>query len=88
VSLEQDTADVRDAVTRQPGCTDKECSVCSANKRRCEAAERVIAAAERAEDANRRMLRAVAILNDGFKAPEVMRELAIEVLTPELGGST
>jgi hypothetical protein len=88
VSLEQDIADVRDAVTRQPGCPDKSCLVCSANRRRCEAAERVIVEAQRAEDANGRILRAVAILNDGFKAPEVMRQLAIEALTPELGGST
>jgi hypothetical protein len=52
MSLEQDIADVRDAVTRQEGCTVKDCSVCSGNRRRCDAAERVIALAQTAAAAN------------------------------------
>lgn len=85
--LERDIEAVRDAVQRQPGCPDKTCFACQANRERGEAAERVIALAKRADDLEARLLSAVAVLNDGFKAPEVMRELALEALTPELGGS-
>lgn len=94
MSLEQDIEALRDAVRRQPGCPDKGCSVCRDNRARREASERVIAEAMLVSDARRAnagladavrqqseaIKHAISILNDGFKAPEVMRQLALEAL--------
>ena len=41
--------DVEEVPTRQPGCPDKECSVCRANKRRTEAVAHVLLEHDRLE---------------------------------------
>lgn len=43
--IDQDIENVRDAVSRQPGCPDKTCLVCRDNADRSKSAERVIALA-------------------------------------------